>query len=153
MFADVTLQSGADTVAIVGIIAGVAGTLLGAIIGACVAIKIQKDQLSHDDETRFHEHRLVVYTNFNTASNRMFSLCWGDQPCTETEILNTAHSLEALRLVASEPVEKAALCVKDTLAEIYKNKTPQNANVLREKFGKRMELLLAEMKAEIGVAK
>ncbi len=151
MLAEAVIQLGPNSVAIVGIIAGIIGTLLGATIGACVAIKIQKNQLKHDDETRFHEHRLTVYTNFNTACNRMFSLCWGGQPCTEVEILNAAHGLEALRLVASKPVEKQLFTLIDALIEIYKNRTQQNADILREQFGKRMELLLAAMKTEIGV--
>ena len=50
-------------------IAGIAGTLLGTLIGATVTLWIQKRQLDHENQTRFHEERLKVYADFNGASD------------------------------------------------------------------------------------
>ncbi|HYL20983.1 MAG TPA: hypothetical protein VEU74_04415, partial [Gemmatimonadales bacterium] len=99
-----------DTVAIVGIVAGVVGTLLGATVGLLGSWWIQKRQLEHEDETRFHDRRLAVYAEFNDACGKLVSAKQvnADIATVNQHLSRVLIAWENLRLIASGPVVAAA---------------------------------------------
>ena len=46
----------------------VLGTVAGTGIGAFVTWKVQERQLQHQDQTRFHERRIVTYAAYMEAT-------------------------------------------------------------------------------------
>src|SRR6266850_368844 len=139
-------RPGVDVVAIVGIIAGVVGTLLGAGLGAYVTWKIQKRQLEHEDQTRFHERRLMVYADFGGACNEvMAAKRIGGSWAPGLTRLNTSY--QTLKLIASEPVIKAAGPVHDTIADVVGDKIA-DIEAAMPQYNVNMNALIDAMRTE-----
>ena len=60
-------MTGGEIVALAGIAAGIAGTLLGTGLGGWLTWKVLERQLEHADKTRFHERRLDIYATYTGA--------------------------------------------------------------------------------------
>jgi hypothetical protein len=52
---------------------GILGTLLGAMVASSSARKMAADRLRHEDRTRFHDKKLVLYTDFIETAYRLYT--------------------------------------------------------------------------------
>jgi hypothetical protein len=117
--------SASDLVAIVGIVAGVVGTLLG-VFGTLWA---QRRAVEHEDRTRFHQQRLVVYAQFNDACNKYIAGVSTGVPIVQagaTLVPAVTQAFETLRLVASLPVYDAAHKVHLIITNLNNGTLPNN---------------------------
>ena len=91
-------------------IAGIVGTLGGVGLGAFGTYKIQQLQLSHENETRFHDQRMDAYIKFASNINRTVSTWQTGNHDTEA-VNDILQSFEEILLIGSSDV-----CSKATQA-------------------------------------
>jgi len=140
-----------DTVAIVGIVAGIIGTLLGAGLGAFVTWKIQKRQLEHEDRTRFHERRLEVYAEFNEAASEVLAAKQtGNNWVAGLARMN--KNFETLKLIASQSVIDAAIPVQGLVTDVVNDRIADIPGVMPKYYGDSNALTDA-MREELGADK
>src|SRR6267154_12304 len=130
---------GVDIVAIAGIV----GTLLGAILGAAITWKVQQRQFAHEDRTRFHDRRLAVYAEFNEACDRVTA----DAHAGAADV---HHLYQALRLIASEQVWAPARAVQATIAKLASAPAAEFATLEQALTNQQRELSGA-IRRELGV--
>jgi hypothetical protein len=132
-------------------IAGILGTLLGTALGVFVTWRIQKRQLEHEDETRFHDRRLSIYADFNYACNALIASL-GTNSSTTEDMGTFLRTWETLRLIASPRVVVAATPVH---TDVMNGMLGQVSDLqsFREKFNQDMVGLLNAIREEIGVGK
>ena len=140
-------QTGADVVAIAGIVGTLLGTLGGALIGAFVTSRVQQRQLAHEDETRFHARRLAVYAEFRDACGKVAAAIATGQPYL-SDNARAIVSFETLRLVATAPVVEAATLVSGIVLQLTQAPNPQ---ALMPQYNINMALLGNAMRQELGV--
>jgi hypothetical protein len=133
-------------------IAGIAGTLLGTVVGAASAAWIQRRQLEHEDRTRFHEQRLAAYADFNDACNRVASALVSKQSVATEDMARFVRGFETVRLVASKPVRDAAGSVHTSLGKSLRGETALTNESYAE-FNNRVAALCIAMRAETGIDK
>ena len=138
-------HSAIDVVAV----AGIAGTLLGALLGALVTWKVQARQLEHEDRTRFHDRRLAVYGEFNAACNMMAAAIQARGSFLEPQAV-VIRTFESLRLVASQPVAEAATQVHATMLALATAPVTSHTALVTT-FNSQMAALCRAMREEIGV--
>ena len=138
-------SGGTDVVAIAGIL----GTLVGAALGAFVTWKIQQLQLKHENETRFHEHRLATYAEFTAAANLiMAGLPFGADVAEHRK--TAIRSWETLRIIASAPVINAAALVHADLA-LESRGGIQDVTAFTKSYNLHVAHLMNAIRAELGV--
>ncbi len=91
-------------VAIIGIVASVVGTLLGAGIGAFVTMHQQETRMEYEDRTRFHDIRLNVYSKFILHAANIASDCQKGIPPDTMDINGANESAASLIIVGSPDV-------------------------------------------------
>ncbi len=137
-----------DVVAIVGIVAGVVGTLAGAALGAWVTWKIQQRQLEHEDRTRFHDRRLATYADFNDACAGVFAArSIGREP---KDVGRVTVAYATLNLIASRSVYDLAARVHEVVAKLATMEV-EAETVKKDYFG-RMNALRDAMREELGMS-
>jgi hypothetical protein len=141
-------SGGFDWVAIAGII----GTLLGTGLGAYVTWKIQKAQLVHEDRTRFHDRRLIVYSDYTSSCNKIFSAHATKTHASEKDLDQFLQSTELLRLIASDQVFNKAIVLHSIITRINKEDVV-HSEALAAEFNSGMADLAIAIRKEIGVAK
>src|SRR6267154_3165099 len=136
---------GVDVVAIAGIV----GTLLGAILGAAITWKVQQRQFAHEDRTRFHDRRLAVYAEFNEACDRVTA----DAHAGAADVHHldqVLRSYQTLRLIASEQVWAPARAVQATIAKLASAPAAEFATLEQALTNQQRELSGA-IRRELGV--
>ena len=131
-------------------IAGIAGTLIGTIVGSWTTWRIQRGQQEHDDRTRFHERRLTVYADFTDSANKVVSAVTSKQTLPLDEIRRVVGTWELLRLVASPAVIGAAMPVHGAIGDAVNGRV-KDVQAYADKFNTDVATLLNAMRAEIGV--
>lgn len=148
--------SGAHSGVDVTVILGVLGTLLGTILGAWISWLVQTRQQLHEDQTRFHERRIVAYAEFNTACNNFVSKAAVPGAAHPTEDMwQVLHSFEVVRLIASQPVMAAAnrvhLAVVQINVQAQARQPPAVIHPLVAQFNAVLGALCTAMRNEVGV--
>ena len=138
-----------NSVAIIGIIASVIGTLLGAGIGAFGTMYQQEKRMEYQDRTRFHEIRLNVYSKFILHTANIAESCKEGKP-PDTRDINAANEATAsLIIVGSPDVTDGARVIAGAILQADKNPT-NCSNIGKEIYNKLYEVV-ESMKAEINI--
>jgi hypothetical protein len=134
---------------VVSLIVGIGGTLLGAIVGVVGTLLSQRQQLAHQDRTRFHERRLETYSEFLAACDEVVRadrhMRVGDG---ETR---AGHTFQTIKLIGTTTVVRAATDVFDRTFEVVY--APSDAERI-PKYSKYAEAVISMTQAvrhEIGV--
>ena len=130
-------------------IAGIVGTLLGALGGALVAWWNQLRHLEHEDRTRFHEERLAVYAKFNAACNGMVSAIQTHAQFASQQRA-VIRSFETVRLIVSPPVAGVASRV-NAICAAFSTAPPASHAALAAQFNSEVAALCTEMRKELGI--
>jgi len=143
-------MTGAPTGVDVVAIAGIAGTLLGAALGAWVTWKIQARQLEHEDKTRFHDRRLDTYAEFGRACNAvMATMLIPGAAYPSADLISMNTSFHTIRLMASKPVFDAAAVVHGAVSDALHGKIA-NLSDFMPQFHKDAAAMAVSMRTELG---
>lgn len=133
-------------------IAGIVGTLVGALIGAGVTLWVQKNQREHEDRTRFHAERLKNYAEFTDACQKVMAAVTLGHGLGDT-FGTLTRSFETVRLIASAPVRDAANLVHTIVGRSTSSVVgvPVRPQPMPADFNPAMRALLEAMRAEMSV--
>ena len=130
-------------------VAGILGTLAGAGLGSWITYRTQYRAFKHQDKTRFHEHRLSAYAQYNGAANGVIAEFILSGRVGLEHRWKAVSNFETLRLIASAPVIEAATVVHRIIVEAGSSTPPDRAQ-LPVRFDKAVKVLIARMRAELG---
>jgi hypothetical protein len=137
-----------DLVAVAGIVGTLLAGVIGAALGAWATLRVQRDQREHHDRTRFHEHRVEVYSHFLDACDQLVA-AWrvGNNPGEHMRRCN--ETLETIRLIGTRAVSEAAFAVQ---AKAYAcvDAQPAQREAAWQAFNATMALAAVAMRTEIG---
>ena len=131
-------------------IAGVVGALVGVVIGAVTTWKSQELRLRHDDLTRFHKEKLMLYAEYSHCANKAFS-AWAVGNRDNESIDSCLALFEQLRFVASQKVLAKVNAVQQALDPvIHAAGTAVRKEDVSARFNAAMHDLQQEGRRELG---
>jgi hypothetical protein len=88
---------------VLSIVVGIGGAVLGAVVGIVGTLLTQRQQLKHQDRTRFHDRRLAAYADFLSAlSDAMVAR--RQARSVQEHVDRCDRAVEIVNLVATGPV-------------------------------------------------
>ena len=95
--------------------AGITGTVIGSVIGWLATWKLEKRRWKREDETRYHERRLAVYTMFHRRANQVLSRVTLNAGIPDPEYDGYLFATSEAMLIASTSVRR---CIDEAVGLI-----------------------------------